>query len=271
MPIQLPSMKDFSIFSIELREPVPYYTEQTGGLLLVHFEASSVPPAPADEANLPAWKKALEEATGYADVDSTYPKTMQQSGESQASGTKPAETKTDTSSSPSEMAFDGDQAMVLKKNIRQYTGEKIALDFFQTDIKNVFRILREVSGKNFAIDDDVSGKVTLTLDKPVPWDQVMDLVLRMNQLGMIVEGDIVRIATLATLKQENDLRKAQIASLQKEKEQITALEPLNTIHSDQLLRCYGGSSSPYSKYCNQKSRVCFSGCQKQSDHPHRHC
>ena len=126
------------------------------------------------------------------------------------------------------MTFDTDQAMVLKKKVKQYTGEKIALDFFQTDIKNVFRILREVSGKNFAIDEDVSGKVTLTLDKPVPWDQVMDLVLRMNQLGMIVEGDIVRIATLATLKQENDLRKAQIASLQKEKEQIKALEPLET-------------------------------------------
>ena len=84
MPIQLPSMKDFSLFSIELREPVPYYTEQTGGLLLVHFEASSVPPAPADETNLPAWKKALEETIGPADVAPTYPKTMQVAGENQA-------------------------------------------------------------------------------------------------------------------------------------------------------------------------------------------
>jgi type IV pilus assembly protein PilQ len=230
MPIQLPSMKDFSLFSIELREPVPYYTEQTGGLLLVHFEASSVPPAPADETNLPAWKKALEETIGPADVAPTYPKAMQTTGDAQApAGIKPVETMDEVSfSPPAEMTFDADQAMVLKKTVKQYTGEKIALDFFQTDIKNVFRILREVSGKNFAIDQDVSGKVTLTLDKPVPWDQVMDLVLRMNQLGMIVEGDIVRIATLATLKQENDLRKAQIASLQKEKEQIKALEPLET-------------------------------------------
>ena len=230
MPIQLPSMKDFSLFSIELREPVPYYTEQTGGLLLVHFEASSVPPAPADETNLPAWKKALEETIGPADVASTFTKEMQTAGEDQtAAGAKPAEKAVDIPySPPAEMTFDTDQAMVLKKKVKQYTGEKIALDFFQTDIKNVFRILREVSGKNFAIDEDVSGKVTLTLDKPVPWDQVMDLVLRMNQLGMIVEGDIVRIATLATLKQENDLRKAQIASLQKEKEQIKALEPLET-------------------------------------------
>ena len=230
MPIQLPSMKDFSLFSIELREPVPYYTEQTGGLLLVHFEASSVPPAPVDETNLPAWKKALAETLGPADVTSTYPKAMQTAGDSQTdAGAKSAETAVDKSLVPlAEEAFDANEAMVLKKKIKQYTGEKIALDFFQTDIKNVFRILREVSGKNFAIDEDVSGKVTLTLDKPVPWDQVMDLVLRMNQLGMIVEGDIVRIATLATLKQENDLRKAQIASLQKEKEQIKALEPLET-------------------------------------------
>jgi type IV pilus assembly protein PilQ len=232
MPIQLPSMKDFSLFSIELREPVPYYTEQTGGLLLVHFEASSVPPAPADETNLPAWKKALEETIGPADVAAAYPNAMQTAGagDHQADAAiKPAEATEDASfSPPAAMTFDADQAMVLRKNVKQYTGEKIALDFFQTDIKNVFRILREVSGKNFAIDQDVSGKVTLTLDKPVPWDQVMDLVLRMNQLGMIVEGDIVRIATLATLKQENDLRKAQIASLQKEKEQIRALEPLET-------------------------------------------
>ena len=224
MPIQLPSMKDFSLFSIELREPVPYYAEQVGGLLLVHFEASSVAPAPADETNLPAWKKALEETIESTDVATTYSKLQQPEGEKQADATMGAP----VSPKSPEMVSDVDQAMVVTKRVKRYTGEKIALDFFQTDIKNVFRILREVSGKNFAIDKDVNGKVTLTLDKPVPWDQVMDLVLRMNQLGMIVEGDIVRIATLATLKQENDLRKAQIASLQKEKEQIKALEPLET-------------------------------------------
>ena len=231
MPIQLPSMKDFSMFSIELREPVAYYTEQVGGLLLVHFEASSVPPAPADETNLPAWKKALEATIGPADIISTAPYAKQASGLSPDQADpltdEPAMGDRPGPKSP-EVTIGADQAMVLKKSTRKYGGEKIALDFYKTDIKNVFRILREVSGKNFAIDDDVNGKVTLTLDKPVPWDQVMDLVLRMNQLGMIVEGDIIRIATLATLKKENDLRKAQIAALQKEKEQIKALEPLET-------------------------------------------
>lgn len=222
MPIQLPSMKDFSIFSIELREPVAYFTEQVGELLLLHFEASSVAPAPVDESALPAWKRALEEASGPADLVAAYPQRV--AGEAPAGFPRGDALGME----PSGTLMDADQAMVVTKRAKQYTGEKIALDFFETDIKNVFRILREISGKNFAIDRDVSGKVTLSLDKPVPWDQVMDLVLRMNQLGMIVEGDIIRIATLATLKAENDLRKAQIAAMQQEKDQIRALEPLET-------------------------------------------
>lgn len=226
MPIQLPSMKGFSLFSIELREPVPYYTEQTGGLLLIHFEASSVPPAPVDETDLPTWKKALEGTIGPAQLASEIPGTQQIAGEGQVPSKAAAGMV--SRPQPPEKALDTDQAMTLTKKVKKFTGEKIALDFYDTDIKNVFRILREVSGKNFAIDKDVTGKVTLTLDKPVPWDQVMDLVLRMNQLGMIVEGDIIRIATLVTLQQENDLRKAQIASMQKEREQIKALEPLET-------------------------------------------
>ncbi len=226
MPIQLPSMKDYALFTIELREPVPFYTEQTDGLLLVHFEASSVPPAPADETNLPEWKKALEATFGSESAGDFSETPNAGHGSAPASLSATADQALDQGDTA--MVFKTDKAMVLNKNIQQYTGEKIALDFYETDIKNVFRILREVSRKNFAIDKDVTGKVTLTLDKPVPWDQVLDLVLRMNQLGMIVEGDIVRIATLTTLKQENDLRNAQITAMQKEKEQIKSLEPLRT-------------------------------------------
>jgi type IV pilus assembly protein PilQ len=112
----------------------------------------------------------------------------------------------------------------------KFTGEKIALNFFETDIKNVFRILMDVSGKNFAIDKDVSGKVTLTFDKPVPWDQVLDLVMRMNGLGMVYEGDIVRIATLKTLREEQEERREAIAAKQKLEEQKKTLEPMTTAY-----------------------------------------
>ncbi len=187
IPVQTPAMKNTSMLTIELRESVPYFIEQNEDLLLVHFEASSVAPRPLEDAELPSWKKVL--------------------------------TRTVTKE---EVAIDEEtpEGLVAEK----YTGEKIALDFYETDVKNVFRILKEVSGKNFAVDKDVAGKVTLTLDKPVPWDQVLDLVLKMNQLGRIFEGDIIRIATAQTLKNEEVQYKDQL----KADEEKKALEPLVT-------------------------------------------
>ncbi len=194
-PIQTPALKDTSMITIELREAVPYFIEQTNDLLFVHFEASSIQPKPVEEADLPSWKKVMAQATAKLE----------------AIEEKKAEDK------------------VLRPKVAgKYTGEKIALDFYETDIKNVFRIIREVSGKNFAIDKDVTGKVTLTLDKPVPWDQVFALVLRMNGLGMVFEGDIIRIATLGTLKKEEEHRQAEKAVERTAKQQKAALEPLVT-------------------------------------------
>ena len=218
IPIQTPKMKNKTIFSIELRESVPYFVEQSDNFIMVHFEASSIPPKPLEEANLPAWQKVMEEMMVFDDSEKA-------AAEEAAQGAQMPEGVEE--GAPVEAGMEMGANTLVEKP-KKYYGEKIALDFFDTDIKNVFRILREISGKNFAVDKDVSGRVTLTLDKPVPWDQVLDLVLRMNQLGMIYEGNIIRIATLKTLKAEEDLKAAKIAAEQKSREQEIALEPLIT-------------------------------------------
>ena len=136
-----------------------------------------------------------------------------------------------------------------------YTGEKIALDFYDTDIKNVFRILQEISGKNFAIDKNVTGKVTLALQKPVPWDQVLDLVLKMNQLGVVREGDIIRVASLATLQQEEKMRQAQLKAEQDSRKQEEEGEPLDyRVHPGQLLHRQDRGSAPSDQYSHQGPR-----------------
>jgi len=195
-PILKPVKKNTSLVAIELREAVPYVVEQSDTILMVHFEASSILPKPEKEAALPDWKEVLTNVAVEPE-------------------TKEPVTK---------------QVAEAKKTIlgseKQYTGEKIALDFFDTDIKNVFRILREVSGKNFAVDKSVTGKVTLSLEKPVPWDQVLDLVLKMNQLGMVYEGDIVRIAPIEAIKKEEELKQAKILADQKSMEQQKTVEKL---------------------------------------------
>ncbi len=220
-PTQQPKTKD-TVIVIELREAVPYLVKQTDNIIRVDFSASSIPPRPYEDGKLPAWKKVLAEpATGY----SAASENLMVSSEARA------ERKLATGElklAKEEMSLQERLAGVAPA--QRYNGEKIALDFYDTDIKNVFRIIREISGKNFAIDKNVTGKVTLTLDKPVPWDQVLDLVLKMNQLGMTMEGDIVRIATLNTLAQEEKLRQAKFKTDQAALNQQKALEPLVTAY-----------------------------------------
>jgi len=211
-PVQVAGKKDTSMVVIELRESVPYFVEQVDNLLTVHFEASSIPSKTMDAAQLPDWQKMIEEGV----EESMETKTAVVEGEAmEEQAAIEAELMAETEAPGAE-------------GPKRYTGEKIALDFFETDIKNVFRILREISGKNFAIDRDVSGQVTLTLDKPAPWDQVLDLILKMNQLGMTMEGDIVRIATLQTLSNEREIIRQRLAAEQESKEQVKSLEPLIT-------------------------------------------
>jgi type IV pilus assembly protein PilQ len=201
-----------TLVAIDLRESVPYSAEQVGNIIRINFAASSIPPKPYENAEPPAWKTASAPVFAAASATATGPVVV-----------KPASVKSvpvvvqKTSSVVEPGSAD-----------KVYTGEKIALDFYDTDIKNVFRILQEISGKNFAIDKNVTGKVTLALQKPVPWDQVLDLVLKMNQLGMVREGDIIRIASLATLQQEEKMRQAQLKAEQDAKKQEEEGEPLIT-------------------------------------------
>jgi type IV pilus assembly protein PilQ len=105
---------------------------------------------------------------------------------------------------------------------KNYIGQKLSLDFKDADIKNVFRLLAEVSGLNIVVTNDVNRKVTLRL-VDVPWDQALDLLINTNGLGKEEVGNVVRISTAAQLKTERD---ALVAA--KKSEEI--LEPLHTVY-----------------------------------------
>jgi len=89
----------------------------------------------------------------------------------------------------------------------QYTGEIISLDLKDYDIKDFFRLISEISGLNVVLDPNVAGTVTLKLTD-VPWDQALDVVLKNNQLGGQLQGNVLRIATNSTLQAEQTSQKA---------------------------------------------------------------
>jgi len=102
---------------------------------------------------------------------------------------------------------------------KEYTGQKISLEFKDADIKNVFRLLGEVSGKNILVTDDVNRKVTVRLIE-VPWDQAMDLIIETNGLGKDESGNIIRISTAGRLKAERDA----LAAAKKSEENLEDLQ-----------------------------------------------
>src|SRR5206468_345458 len=72
-----------------------------------------------------------------------------------------------------------------------------------------FRLVHDISGLNVVLDPQVKGSLTMVLDD-VPWDQALQIVLKNNQLDCELQGNVLRIATTATLKREADDRKAQV-------------------------------------------------------------
>lgn len=85
-----------------------------------------------------------------------------------------------------------------------YIGRRISLDFQQADISNVLRLIAEVSGFNMVVGEGVKSKVTMKLVS-VPWDQALDMILKMNGLGKIRQGNILWIDSLANIaKQQNE-------------------------------------------------------------------
>ncbi|MFB3818801.1 MAG: type IV pilus secretin PilQ [Candidatus Methylomirabilales bacterium] len=111
---------------------------------------------------------------------------------------------------------------------------RLSMDFKEADINNLLRIIAEVSGMNVVAGDDVRGKVTVRLVN-VDWQQALDVILKINGMGYEIDGNILRVASLKKLadeqkarddakKREEDLRAAAAKAKVEEKK----LEPLVT-------------------------------------------
>jgi type IV pilus assembly protein PilQ len=98
----------------------------------------------------------------------------------------------------------------------KYTGEPISVNLKDVDLKDFFRLIHEISGLNVVLDPAVKGNLTIVLDE-VPWDQALDIVMQNNSLDKQLNGNVLRIATRSTLKNEaetlRDLEKAQAEAI----------------------------------------------------------
>lgn len=96
---------------------------------------------------------------------------------------------------------------VIQATEDKYSGELISLKFKDADLRDVVLFLADFAGLNVIFDPEVRGNVTCNLQE-VPWDQALEIVLRQNRMGKVIEGNVLRIAPMTTLSREDeDLRR----------------------------------------------------------------
>ncbi len=102
----------------------------------------------------------------------------------------------------------------------KYTGDPISLDFQDVPVRQVLQIIAQVNGFNLVTTDTVSGNVTISLSG-VPWDQALDMILKVKGLDKRLDGNILLVAPA------DELAARETQQLQS-KQQVTNLAPLRT-------------------------------------------
>lgn len=90
----------------------------------------------------------------------------------------------------------------------RFKGRPITINLKDAEIQHIFKLLTEVAkldGEilNIVTSEDVKGKLSIQLEE-VPWDQVLDVVMEVNNLGMKRIGNIIRVMPKDRLKREQE-------------------------------------------------------------------
>jgi len=180
-----------------------------------HAESAAAPAPPAPAPPAPATTVAAKPAGAKSAPAPSAPKNRNDALFEAAAANLDQE---QAASNASGSAY---RSRTIAEASTQFTGEPISLDLKDADIKDVFRTISQLTGLNIVIDPEVRGTVTVQLED-VPWDQALDLILKQNSLGYVLENNIMRIATTAKLQAEEGDR-ARLAEARQ------AAEPTRTV------------------------------------------
>ena len=103
---------------------------------------------------------------------------------------------------------------------KEYTGERLTLNFQDIDVRAVLQLLADTSGQNIVVSDSVQGGVTLRLQN-VPWDQALDIVMRTKGLAMRRRDNVILVGPAEELANRE---KAELLA----RKEVEELAPLRT-------------------------------------------
>lgn len=196
------------VIDVERSEDLTSRVERRGNTLVWSFyKPGSLPTSMtgvALDGGIARRAKTVYVEEGYEDVPEVH------------SGYSPPDAVEAEASDPEEaQAFSG---RLLGQ--QRFTGRRIDLDLKDADVHNVLRLLADVGRVNIITADNVQGSVTIRM-RNVPWDQALDVVLQTKGLGMVRQGNMIRVAPLSDLEREREME------LERRKQEVQ-LAPLET-------------------------------------------
>jgi len=91
-----------------------------------------------------------------------------------------------------------------------FVGEPISLNVVNADIRDILNYVTEQYGINFVIDKSVKAvPITVNVNQ-VPWNVALDSVMRSQDLGIQVNGTILRVADAKILATEGEVIRLQM-------------------------------------------------------------
>ncbi len=99
-----------------------------------------------------------------------------------------------------------------------FTGRIISLNFQDIPVRTVLQIIADYNEFNLIASDTVTGNITLRLDG-VPWDQALDIILKVKGLDKRMQGNILMVAP----SNELAAREAQNLQAQQQVEELASL------------------------------------------------
>lgn len=203
---------------VELNDPsTPVDVRQEGGRIIVEFEGTALP------GELMRRLDVADFATPVATVDA-----LRANANTQIIVT--------ASSAYDQVAYQSDNLFTLELKTpiqrqdtqtagvfdeeREYTGERLTLNFQDLETRAVLQILADTSGLNIVVSDTVQGSVTLRLQN-VPWDQALDILMTTKGLDSRQNGNVIIVAPAEEIAAREQAELEALAALQE-------LEPLRT-------------------------------------------
>jgi type IV pilus assembly protein PilQ len=216
---------------VKLGEEAPYETTKEGKEVFVDIKEKPKKAAVKTEIPAPESKKKEEVAKLGDEVKNEEKPAPEMKNQEMKAAEKPMPPPTPMEK---KVKVEEEKRVFVGAPQKVYSGRKLSLDFKDADIKNILRLIAEVSNLNIIVADEVTGKITMRL-VDVPWDQALDTILQTKRLDKRQVGNVVRIAPVDALRKEDQARLEELKSKEKLEPTVNELIPVNYATAKEIM------------------------------------